>query len=294
MQKTALITDFVCVATSGKTVDGREISDQHLIEMAESYDPNVYTANIWLEHFRFNNYGQVTELKAQREGEKVKLYAKLAPSVEMIRYNKWGQGLFTSIEITPNFADSGKAYLTGLAITDSPASLGTTQLHFNRIGDQSVIVSDSQTVDISLFTSANSENKETLLNKFFNLGKLIFSNEQTTQQTAQVQHSDNNNNNEEEPMNENQFNQLKAAIETAIVAAFNQLNAKPSAETGANVETNTVEENKPEQQFATAEQVNQLINEIQEIKQAFNQAINTPSTAIPNGEPVESKFNTVV
>ena len=37
-----------------------------------------------------------------------------------------GQKIYSSMEIMSNFADTGKAYLVGLAITDTPASLGTT------------------------------------------------------------------------------------------------------------------------------------------------------------------------
>jgi hypothetical protein len=44
--------------------------------------------------------------------------------------NKAGQKLYTSIEISPNFAGTNKAYLVGLAVTDSPASLGTEMLAF--------------------------------------------------------------------------------------------------------------------------------------------------------------------
>ncbi|MFP3534503.1 GPO family capsid scaffolding protein, partial [Burkholderia sp. SIMBA_042] len=39
---------------------------------------------------------------------------------------------FTSVEIQPNFADTGKPYLRGMAVTDDPASLGTEALHFCR------------------------------------------------------------------------------------------------------------------------------------------------------------------
>ncbi|WP_458118771.1 GPO family capsid scaffolding protein [Mannheimia haemolytica] len=141
--KTKLITEFVCIATSGTTADGRYISADHLREMAESYSKDTYTAQIWLEHYRYtgNAYGQVEELKAEEQaGGKVKLFARLAPSKEMIAMNQRGIGLFTSIEITPKFSDTEKAYLTGLAITDSPASLGTTKLQFSkRIGNDNVI-----------------------------------------------------------------------------------------------------------------------------------------------------------
>jgi hypothetical protein len=43
-----------------------------------------------------------------------------------------GQKVYTSMEIQPNFANSGKAYLIGLAVTDDPASLGTEMLEFSR------------------------------------------------------------------------------------------------------------------------------------------------------------------
>lgn len=40
------------------------------------------------------------------------------------------QKIYTSIEVNPSFADTGEAYMTGLAVTDSPASLGTEVLNF--------------------------------------------------------------------------------------------------------------------------------------------------------------------
>ncbi|WP_435605896.1 GPO family capsid scaffolding protein [Pseudomonas knackmussii] len=44
--------------------------------------------------------------------------------------NRAKQKLYTSIEIDEKFADSGEAYLVGLAVTDTPASLGTEVLAF--------------------------------------------------------------------------------------------------------------------------------------------------------------------
>lgn len=40
------------------------------------------------------------------------------------------QKIYTSIEVNPSFADTGEAYMTGLGVTDSPASLGTDVLTF--------------------------------------------------------------------------------------------------------------------------------------------------------------------
>jgi hypothetical protein len=45
-------------------------------------------------------------------------------------HGKAGQKVYTSMEIQPNFANSGKCYLVGLAVTDDPASLGTEYLEF--------------------------------------------------------------------------------------------------------------------------------------------------------------------
>lgn len=128
-----LVSDWKRVATSGKTADGRDIDPQDLRDMAAAYDPDTYTAVIWFEHIRYmGNFGSVTELKSEdlKDG-KVCLFAKLSPNDRLLQLNKEAQKLFPSIEIGTNFADTGKPYLRGLAVTDEPASLGTAQLHFS-------------------------------------------------------------------------------------------------------------------------------------------------------------------
>jgi len=129
-----LVTDWKRVATSGKTIDGRTIEVQELRDMAETYNPATYTATIWYEHIRYmGSLGTVAALKAEDvEDGKVALFAQLKPNDRLLQLNKEAQKLFTSVEIQPNFADSGKAYLSGLAVTDEPASLGTQELHFSR------------------------------------------------------------------------------------------------------------------------------------------------------------------
>ncbi|WP_338522425.1 GPO family capsid scaffolding protein [Pseudomonas batumici] len=130
----ALVTDWKCIATSGKTADGRTLDAQDLRDMATCYNPNHYTAVIWYEHIRYlGNFGTVAALKCRDLGDgRVGLFAQLKPNDRLLQLNKEAQKLFTSIEIRPNFADSGKPYLAGLAITDQPASLGTDALHFSR------------------------------------------------------------------------------------------------------------------------------------------------------------------
>ena len=128
-------TDWRVIGVSGETVDGRTISAKELQEMAEQYDPEVYGARINLEHMNFlfpdfaGGYGDVVELKAEpwaKDETKTALLAKLNITDSLQKLWDSGQKIYTSMEITPRFADTKKAYLTGLAITDTPASLGTT------------------------------------------------------------------------------------------------------------------------------------------------------------------------
>ena len=130
------------VATEGATTDGRTINRSWIEQMAEQYDPkNTYAARINLDHikawlYRENEphaqaYGDVLAVKAQeREDGKLQLLAQISPTDDLIALNKKRQKIYTSIEVDPNFADSGKAYLVGLAVTDDPASLGTEMLQF--------------------------------------------------------------------------------------------------------------------------------------------------------------------
>lgn len=137
MSVSQLATNWICIAAAGETVDGRHIEEQWLIDAAETYDPKLYTALIWPEHQRWcGNMGEVLELMTQRdeEDETLKLYAKLLPNMALINANRDGQLLFSSVELTAdgNFRATGKTYLEGMAVTDSPASLKTERLRFGR------------------------------------------------------------------------------------------------------------------------------------------------------------------
>lgn len=57
--------------------------------------------------------------------------------------------LHTACEYKEEFAGSGKAYLTGLALTDSPASLGTTQIHLSTSFGDSIHVDQNHVVNMS-------------------------------------------------------------------------------------------------------------------------------------------------
>ncbi|KXJ54453.1 MAG: hypothetical protein AXW15_02325 [Neptuniibacter sp. Phe_28] len=129
------------IAVAGATTDGRVIERDWLEQMAANYNPEKYMARINCEHFRgimpngeFKAFGNVVALSTQTvkiDGEdKLALYATIEPTPELVDLNRKGQKIFTSMEVDPAFADSDTAYLVGLAVTDSPASLGTEMLQF--------------------------------------------------------------------------------------------------------------------------------------------------------------------
>ncbi|MEC6125251.1 GPO family capsid scaffolding protein [Acinetobacter ursingii] len=129
------------IAVAGDTTDGREIQPEWIVQMAQNYDPNTYGARINIEHFRsvfpdgvFGAYGDVIALKTEKVTingeEKDALFAQIEPTQSLIELNKKKQKVYTSIEVDENFANKGSAYLVGLAVTDSPASLGTEMLAF--------------------------------------------------------------------------------------------------------------------------------------------------------------------
>jgi len=146
----SLVSYWKRVATSGPTVDGREILPQELRDIAQTYTPAKYTAVIWCDHERWpGSHGTVFAVRLVEEGEdlepgQIALEAQLKPNDRLLYLNDQGQKLFSSIEITPNFAGSGKAYLTGLAVTDSPASLGTQELYFSHRTSRAAYYAASQ------------------------------------------------------------------------------------------------------------------------------------------------------
>ncbi|MGB6053735.1 MAG: GPO family capsid scaffolding protein [Burkholderiaceae bacterium] len=132
---------FFRVAVEGATTDGRTIQREWISQMAKNFDPKKYGARIWMEHLRglmpdgpFKAYGDVVALKAgeaEIDGKKKQaLFAQVEPLPELVEMNKKRQKIYTSIEVDPDFSDSGEAYLIGLGVTDSPASLGTDVLTF--------------------------------------------------------------------------------------------------------------------------------------------------------------------
>lgn len=129
------------VATEGATTDGRKISREWLSQITQNYDPKKYGARVNLEHFRWRyfdptdahsfSYGDVLAVKTEENADgKLQLLAQIEPTEALVKLVKEKQKVYTSVEIDLNFADTGEAYLVGLAVTDTPASLGTEYLKF--------------------------------------------------------------------------------------------------------------------------------------------------------------------
>jgi hypothetical protein len=153
------------VAVEGATSDKRTIKRSWLEQAAKNFNPTTYGARIWLEHFRsllpdspFKAYGDVTAVKTEEvevNGQtKLALFAQIEPTADLIAMNKAKQKIYTSIEIDDSFADTGEAYIVGLAVTDSPASLGTDVLAFSAQKPEASPFKDRHYSASSMFTEA--------------------------------------------------------------------------------------------------------------------------------------------
>ncbi|WP_237386169.1 GPO family capsid scaffolding protein [Xenorhabdus sp. Sc-CR9] len=133
------ITLTVC--TEGMTLNGFAVSREQIQQMADSYNPSLYAARLNLEHVKslypdslFRHYALVQSARAY-EVESGPLQGKLALEVSvdldekqdenLIKLNQSGQKIFSSIEFYGRFPATNSAYLTGVAVTDTPAAVGT-------------------------------------------------------------------------------------------------------------------------------------------------------------------------
>lgn len=191
------ISKWFRIGVEGDTCDGRVISATDIQEMADGFDPRVYGCRINLEHIRsvipdspFCRYGDVTEVKAEVIDDdsalngKLALFGKIAPLDNLLATLAQGQKVYTSMEIRPNFANTGKCHLIGLAVTDDPASLGTEYLQFCSRAQQNPLAGKKdQPGDLfSVATLAELEFEDlpdTLLTKLSDTVKGIFSRKQT-------------------------------------------------------------------------------------------------------------------
>lgn len=140
-------TKFFRVAVEGQTAtDGRTITREMITDIVSTFNTDTYGVRINMEHLRgysdkppFNALGDVLAVKAQEDilqidgkpEKRLALYAQLDPTDDLVEMNRRRQKVYTSIEPQPNFGGTSKYGLVGLAVTDSPASLGTHRLEFS-------------------------------------------------------------------------------------------------------------------------------------------------------------------
>lgn len=160
----------ICILKAGPTIDGRDIPQKVIDDIAETYDPKKYTARINDNHSEWSWKGGSVLSVEKRDDE---LWAEIKPNSYLLRNIESGQLLHTSCEYREDFANTGKAYLTGLAFTDNPASLGTTQVHLSaQRGEEKLqLVSTGQTINYSEKQPQkdSSAAEQSLLKKILNL-----------------------------------------------------------------------------------------------------------------------------
>ncbi|MCL1123311.1 GPO family capsid scaffolding protein [Shewanella surugensis] len=139
----------LAIAAVGMTVDGREITDKDIDDIVETYNYKKYGARINIDHsgewsgweakhlynidLNGGMLGDVLEVTTGVNDEGIKvLYAVLAPNASFVTLNQADQAVYFSIEIDRDFIKSGATYLTGLAVTDYPASTYTERAKFNQ------------------------------------------------------------------------------------------------------------------------------------------------------------------
>lgn len=250
-------SDWKIVATAGVTVDKRIITEAWIKEMANSYSHDEYVALIWPEHSRsewsaFNgkNWGVIEELKAEKRNGKLRLLAKITPNEHLLKANKEGQKLFTSIEPEPDYKGEGTCYLMGCAVTDSPASSGTTLLKFSA-GSEEKTVEASQLEEIEFSECIAQQNPikaaVSTLYKFFQSGGEL------PETNPEIE--------EDEPMKPEQFSQMMDKLngienkqtelesaQTALAGKVDKFSIKPDEDVPAE---------KPESEEFSAQQFSQ-------------------------------------
>lgn len=133
----------VIVCTEGGTLNGFAVTRDQIQQMADNYSPQLYGARLNLEHItsilpdspwrHFSMVDSVRAFELQDGPLKGKLALEITATIDpvkdapLITLNESGQKIFSSIEFLPDCPnDAAKgAYLTGVALTDTPAAFGT-------------------------------------------------------------------------------------------------------------------------------------------------------------------------
>jgi len=179
-----MITDWLHLATAGKTVDGRTIKAEWIREMAANYSLSVYTAQANIEHVSTETMGKVIEVQERQvdygEGDNIEkrpaLFGRIEPNAKAVAYVSSGQSTwFASAEVEPSFplpnGDVG-AYLTGMAFTTKPASVGLPALKFGE-QDKEKFITESVPVD-NFFLVPEPNPEDGMVRAFITAFKKVF------------------------------------------------------------------------------------------------------------------------
>lgn len=287
---------WIKVATSGPTVDGREIKEQWIKDMAETYDMDEYTANIFEDHYGWGgNYGQVVALKAEKDAKgRLCLFAQIKANKMLLALNKAGQKLFTSIRVIEDFAATGKAYLMHLAITDEPASLGTEQLSFSQNGEHSQIFVNDDGIELDFNAPQTDEELAAEIKKRPNFLQRFFS-----KQTSPTQ--------DDEPMTDaekaafkklqNELADFKTKLETLTAEDKTEDENEPNefASKIAKLEEKIAAHEKEKADFAKqAETLKTLTENFATLQNSFTEAMKDKTEMPPKGKgEAEASFEIV-
>ncbi|MCJ8348293.1 GPO family capsid scaffolding protein [Moritella sp.] len=180
----------LAIAAMGLTVDGREISEKDIDDIVTTYNYKKYGARINLDHeFNWSGWaaknlhgvelnggmlGDVIGLSTGKNEDGIKvLYAILSPNASFVQLNQADQAVYFSIEIDRDFMKSGQTYLTGLAVTDYPASTYTDRIHFSQQDKDNTnhTPSDTDLLKVSLGLDEAAKPSKSLFKKLFNFNK---------------------------------------------------------------------------------------------------------------------------
>lgn len=144
-KKTRKVKLIACA--EGMTLNGFPVEREHIQQMAQDYDPNLYCGRVNLDHIKslfpdsqFRSYSLISGVNTVEltEGELAgKLGLEVTIDVDdskdeyIVNLNKSGQKIFSSIEYWPSFPQTKRAYLTGVALTDYPAAIGSRPIELS-------------------------------------------------------------------------------------------------------------------------------------------------------------------
>jgi hypothetical protein len=172
------------VFVEGETIsDGRKITAEMIDECFATYNGITYTPRINIEHIAgyspeppFNGYGDVIAVEAKTDDftiagkveKRRALYAQVDANDQLVALASKDQKPFPSVELTPNYAGTGKFGLIGLAFTDTPASIGTQRLQFSHRAPGTVFASATDAIAIEFEAKAAEQEKvESIVDRLF-------------------------------------------------------------------------------------------------------------------------------